>query len=307
MRGGNMSAPQSPADLLRGLIARTFSALSGDTRRAQALLRDAMPRVVGCFLTLQEQVRDHMKLITRLSAEFGAETSGGSGMRVVIATFVDDLVSVSRQSMQIVEQVTIMSTDVQQMLVSVDQIEEMSGATRIIALNAEIESNRMVQGAPFRVVADETKRLAREAAHFSDEIRHAVDRCKTRLDSTKELVGKLASHDMTAALRAQNNLATSIETINSANADLLKTLAVMDEQVNAAITALQFDDILTQLLGTIDRRITLLQDVWLDSLPSGNDELSHMLEAWKRRTAELDVDPRLVKQESVASGTTELF
>jgi methyl-accepting chemotaxis protein len=306
-----MSAPHSPADLLRGLIARTFSTLSGDTRRAQGLLRDAMPRVVGSFVALQAQVRDHMKLITSLSTQFGAEaTTGGpglgAGMRVVIDTFVGDLISVSRQSMKIVEQVTIMGTDVQQMLVSVNHIEEMAGATRIIALNAEIESNRMAQGAPFRVVADETKRLAREAAHFSDEIRHAVDRCKTRLDSTKQLVGTLASHDMTVALRAQDNLAKTIETINAANAELLKTLAVMDEQVNAAMTALQFDDILTQLLGTIDRRITLLQDVWLDSLPAGNEELTHMLEAWKRRTAELEVD-QVVKQESVATGTTELF
>ena len=87
-----MSSPHSPADLLRGLIARTFSTLSGDTRRAQALLRDAMPRVVSCFLTLQEQVRDHMKLITKLSTEFGAEAKTGpglgDGMRVVIDTFV---------------------------------------------------------------------------------------------------------------------------------------------------------------------------------------------------------------------------
>lgn len=307
-----MSAPHSPAELLRGLIARTFSTLSGDTRRAQGLLRDAMPRVVGSFVALQAQVRDHMKLITNLSTQFGAEatTTGGpglgAGMRVVIDTFVGDLISVSRQSMKVVEQVTIMGTDVQQMLASVNHIEEMAGATRIIALNAEIESNRMAQGAPFRVVADETKRLAREAAHFSDEIRHAVDLCKTRLDATKELVGTLASHDMTVALRAQDNLAKTIETINAANAELLKTLAVMDEQVNAAMSALQFDDILTQLLGTIDRRITLLQDVWLDSLPSGNEELSLILDAWKRRTAELEVD-QVVKQESVATGTTELF
>jgi methyl-accepting chemotaxis protein len=229
-------------------------------------------------------------------------------MQVIIDTFVKDLVAVSQQSMRVVERVTLMSAEVDSLVRAGAQLEEMAATTRIVALNAQVEANRTRAGQVFRVVADETKRLAREADQFSGEIRSAVDRCRARLDETQTIVSDLASHDMTVALGAQANLARTVKTIDAANSELLITLQALQEQVNAAMTALQFDDILTQLLASIDKRILLLEQVWLDSITPSLPavETQHMLEAWERRRSELEAR-QAVQQTNVEVGTAELF
>lgn len=301
---------QDHTDLLRGLIARAFHGLSDDTRRAQGLLRDAMPKVVGSFRELQTRVEEQVKLITEVSAALGSSDTGGfiGGMKVIIDTFVKDLISVSRQSMRVVERVDAMSGEVDGMVRDAGKLENMAAATRIVALNAQVEANRTRAGQVFRVVADETKQLAREADQFSADIRGAVDRVRERLNETQNIVGDLASHDMTIALTTQANLARTVETIDAANAELLVTLRALQAQVDAAMTALQFDDILTQLLASIDRRILLLEEVWLDSIAGSlaPEQTQHMLAAWERRHAGLN-ERQAVQQTTLDAGAAELF
>lgn len=300
-------------ELVRGLIGRGFATLLDDVRRARSLLGDAGPKLAATFQSLQSRVRDHVKLINTLSSALGGEAGTSSaglvgGMQVIIDTFVSDLVAVSQQSMRIVERVTLMSEEVNSINKTAARVEEMANSTRFVALNAQIEANRTRAGEVFKVVADETKQLAVEADHFSAEIRNAVDRCQSRLTETQSIVAALASHDMTVALRAQTNLTDTMKTLESANGELLVTLTVLDEQVNAAMTALQFDDILSQLLAGVEKRIGLLEEVWLDSLPISlePDQTRHMVLAWERRKAELERQ-QAVHQDSLETGTAELF
>ncbi|MFT3710148.1 MAG: hypothetical protein QM817_21185 [Archangium sp.] len=251
-----------------------------------------------------------MGLTSRLNGGEAGAAQGGfvEGMRVIIDTFVGDLVSVSRDSMKVVEQTQLMSGDVDELLKNTGKLEELASTTRIIALNAEIEANRTRAGQVFRVVAAETKRLAREASHFSEQVRTSVERCQQRLAQTQSIVTLLASHDMTIALGAQANLSSTVQQIDTANRELLSTLGLLDEQVNAAMTALQFDDILSQLLASIDRRILLMEEVWLDSLTPGvaKDAVEGMLQAFESRRDRFE-QRQVVNQTSVDSGTVELF
>ena len=298
-------------ELVRGLIGTAFQSLIDDTKRSQDLLREAIPRVVSSFNGLQTQVQQQVSTVEQISKSLGgAENRGGfsEGMRVIIDTFVKDLIAVSQQSMRIVERVMLMGRDVDSALKNVAEIDTMAHTTRFIAINAQIEAFRTNAGNSFRIVADETKHLARDAAAFSSEIRDAVVRCKDRLNETRELVGKLASHDMTVALSVQDHLARTLASVDGANAQLLSTLKELEANVRVSITALQFDDILMQLLGSIGNRIELLRTVWLESLPPElpPQAARQLIDAWQRHAARLTArNP--VAQENLDAGTAELF
>ncbi len=306
-----MAQPNSATDLVRSLIGSAFADLVNDTRRAQSLLREAMPGIVNNFQGLQDQVAGHVKMVDDLSNQLqGAGGDGGlvGSMRVVIDTFVKDLVGVSHQSMRIVERVSLMEKEVNSVMRNARDIEEMAHTTHFIALNATIEAQRSEAGRPFRVVAEEIKRLAGDAEAFSSNIRDAIGRCKRRLTETHDLVTSFASHDMTVALSAQTGVVATVTSIGNANQRMAATLHELDTKVRDSIRALQFDDILMQLLGSIGQRIGLLESVWLESLPAtlSPEDAERLRTAYERHRPDLE-GRQVVGQESLDAGTAELF
>lgn len=298
-------------ELVRALIGSAFETLVADTSRSQDLLREAIPRVVSSFNSLQGQVQQQVATIEGITRKLGGQDTAhgfSDSMRVIIDTFVKDLIAVSQQSMRIVERVMLMGRDVDSALRNVEEIETMAHTTRFIAINAQIEAFRTNAGNSFRIVADETKHLARDAAAFSSEIREAVQRCKERLGETRELVSKLASHDMTVALTVQDQLAATMASVDEANTTLLGTLHELQENVRDSITALQFDDILMQLLGSIGNRIALLRSVWLESLPPTlpPDAARQLIDAWERHAERISAK-NPVAQQNLDAGSAELF
>lgn len=299
-----MTANGNATELVRDSIRQIFEGLISDVGRAQGILRDAMPAILQSFQSLSAQVRDQVSVIDQLSTQLKSSEGGFiATMRGIVDTFVRDLVMISQQSMKIVDRVTLMGRDVDQVILNVGEIEEMARTTRFIALNAHIEAHRSEAGSTFRVVADEVKRLAGDAQEFSGQIRVAVDRARERLNETRELVSKLASHDMNHALSAQAGLLATVEKVNEANAQLVVTLKSLEQSVETATRALQFDDILMQLLGSIGERIGLLQSVWLDSLGGDPEKL---VRAFERQRAALE-KKQAVTQSNLDAGTVELF
>lgn len=282
------------AGIVRDLIVRLFTSLVEDAQRAQSLLRDAMPKIVADFQGLQEQVREHVALVDQLATKLqGNEKQAGfvETMRVFIDTFVKDLVDVSQQGVRITERVTLVGHEVNLVIANVGEIDEMARTTRFIALNAHIEANRSGEaGKSFLVVADEIKRLAGDAEQFSSHIRDAVDRCQARLNETKSMVGVLAAHDMKVALSVQNGLVETVTSIDQANRSLRETLRSLDARVRSAIQALQFDDILMQLLTGIERRLSQLQNIWVDALPAsmGSAEAVRLVDAYEKHKSVLE-------------------
>jgi methyl-accepting chemotaxis protein len=301
-----MTTGAQSQELVRELIGRLFTSLIDDTHRARGILKDAVPSIIKSFQDLQTQVHSQFGVIESLSHQLkGNGDQGGfvQTMRGIVDSFVSDLVVISKQSMRIVERVSQMGGDVDQVITNVTEIEEMARTTRFIALNAHIEAHRSgAAGTTFRVVAEEVKRLAGDANEFSGQIRVAVDRCRGRLNDTRELVAVLASHDMNGALGAQAGLVATVEKINAANESLVTTLKTLDETVQTATRALQFEDILMQLLTSIGDRIEQLQAVWLGSLEGGQS----LDDAFAKHRTALE-KPQAVNQTSLDAGTVELF
>jgi methyl-accepting chemotaxis protein len=309
-----MDAKAASQAALSQLVGHAFASLLTDVGRARGILHDAIPGLIKSFNGLRDDLSAQSTELVEVSRELQGK-SGQKGflenMRNVLDTFVQDLVKVSHNSMQLVERVEALGVDVTQIVTHVGEIESMAKATRLIALNARIEAHRAGDaGKTFRVVADEVKTLADEAAGFSGEIRDVVDRAHARLDEARIATVALASHDLNSVLEAQQGVMHTVERLGATNLRVTQSLERFHANVDAAIRALQFEDMLNQLLVSVEGRMGHVRDLWTTwlAVQGTNSE-----QAWRELDTLLArVKPHLerestVQQQSMTTGTVELF
>jgi methyl-accepting chemotaxis protein len=299
---------------LSQLLGHVFEALIKDVARSRGLLHEAIPALITSFNGFRADLEAQSLELAEVSKELQGST-GSQGfleqMRTVLDTFVSDLVTVSHSSMKLVQRVDGLGVDVDEIVTRVGHIESMAKSTRLIALNARIEAHRAGEaGKTFRVVADEVKALADDAAEFSQQIRDVVSRAHASLAEAKSAVSILASHDLNSVLEAQRGVMATVEKLDVSNGHVAKSLERFHANVDMAIKALQFEDILNQLLGGVSDRLGSLRDLWTHWLAAQNAPTPAAWGELDRLVAELT--PSLKKPSNVTvgtmtAGTAELF
>ncbi|MDX2012911.1 MAG: methyl-accepting chemotaxis protein [Myxococcaceae bacterium] len=299
------------AETLSALVGQTLGGVIDDLSRAQQLVREGVQGLTGSFHAFRQQLQaqnDELREVSKLLQ--GNE--GGQGfivhMNAIVGRFVEDLVHVSASSMKLVQRVEEMGSDIEQVVHNVDRIESLANETRFIALNARIEAHRAGDsGRTFRVVADEVKALADDATGFSAHIRELVARTHGRLDEARAAVSQLASHDMNGALDAQQQVLRALEALSATNGRVSASLSQVDHHIAQTVRALQFEDMVSQILDSAKRRLEAVRTLWLEwaarsqgQLPTGLDEVTSALEAALTSTS-------VVKQTSMNAGSVELF
>jgi methyl-accepting chemotaxis protein len=257
-----------PSETLSQLVGQTLSGVSDDLAQARQGLHDGITRLTTSFHSLREQLHAQGDELKRVATVLDGQ-QGDAGfirhMNVIVSRFVDDLVTVSTSSVRMVARVDEMATDVQQVVRNIDRIEALAGETRFIALNARIEAHRVgEQGLTFRVVADEVRALADDAGRFVAEIRTQVDSTSRHLVESRQAVSKLASHDMNGALEAQRQVLTALEQLAATNTRVTTSLDQVEAQIGETVRALQFEDMVSQLLDSASRRLDAVKAVWLE-------------------------------------------
>jgi methyl-accepting chemotaxis protein len=312
---GDMAADaQKTNAALSQLLGHVFEALLRDVARSRSLLHEAIPSLIISFNGFRADLESQSRELQEVARELQG-TAGSKGfleqMRSVLDSFVSDLVTVSHCSMKLVQRVDGLGTDVDEIVNRVSHIESMAKSTRLIALNARIEAHRAGEaGKTFRVVADEVKALADDAAEFSQQIRDVVTRAHESLAEAKVAVSSLASHDLTSVLEAQRGVMATVEKLEASNGHVAQSLVRFHANVDLAIKALQFEDILNQLLGSVGDRLGSLRDLWTHWLAAQTAATPGAWSDLERLLGELRPGlekPSAVQQGSMAVGTAELF
>jgi methyl-accepting chemotaxis protein len=299
------------AETVSALVGQTLGGVLDDLSRAQTLLREGVAGLTTSFHAFRQQLQVQHQELSQVSKLLeGAD--GGPGfiehMGAIVGRFVDDLVHVSASSVRLVERVEEMGADIEKVVHNVDRIESLANETRFIALNARIEAHRAgASGRTFRVVADEVKALADDATGFSAHIRELVARTHGRLDEARTAVSELASHDMNGALEAQQQVLKALAALSATNERVSASLSQVDHHIGQTVRALQFEDMVSQILDSAKQRLAAVRTLWLEwaarsrvGLPEGLDEVASTLEA--ALSAET-----VVKQDSMNAGSVELF
>ena len=310
----------------------------GEVSRAQSIFDEAIGGLISSFHGINGQVQRQHSLGLQIVS--GVEGSGGVGEFEQFASktsdtlrqFVDSVIENSRVAMSLVEMTERIAAQMREVRGRLGEIEGIAKQTNLLALNAAIEAARAGEaGRGFAVVADEVRDLSGRTNHFSQQIREALATMQGQIEASEKAIHHMAAQDMTFALTSKGDVEVAmsgIEAMNQRTGDSVAELNQIAEQVessvNQAIVSLQFQDMVTQLLSHVMRRLDLMDEVvsdeeqmavalgntgdpdatmrTLDTLREHVDTLSQKLMALKK-----GVDHNPVRQTGYSSGDVELF
>jgi methyl-accepting chemotaxis protein len=316
-----------------------FDSMRSELFRVQQLLTEAIAKLVASFHAMSDQSKHQQELglqIIRLnSGESGEDASFASFTRQTSDTlriFVDSVVENSKLAMELVEMTDRISTQVRDILGMLGEIEGISKQTNLLALNAAIEAARAGEaGRGFAVVADEVRDLSGRTAHFSQQIRGRVGSMQKSIGDAEVAINKLAAQDMTFALKSKQdveNAMTHVDEMNSSTGETVKELQhiaeSMEQNVGQAVMSLQFQDMVTQLIGHVSKRLDELHGIMREIegassvvennaasgfSPDQADRLRGHLNVARSRLEQLHDNTKNnpVRQESFSSGEIDLF
>ena len=316
-----------------------FDATRGELQRAQQLFAEAIAKLIESFHSMSDQSRRQQELGLLVISQGSSVQGNGSDFHSftrqtseTLSIFVDSVVDNSKTAMQLVEMTDRISGQVREILGMLGEIEGISKQTNLLALNAAIEAARAGEaGRGFAVVADEVRDLSGRTAHFSRQIRDRVGSVQKSIGDAETAITKMAAQDMTFALTSKQNVDKAMAHIEEMNGSTTKTVAElqhiaesMEQNVNQAVMSLQFQDMVTQLINHVSKRLDELHDITRDIegastlvenvagrgfSPQQSEQLRAHLGAVLARLDQINdnTSNNPVRQDSFSSGEVELF
>ena len=251
-----------------------------EIEQTQTILEEAVTTLIAGFTRMSELARTQSTLALAistgdLSAHGGVNRDEGRFTKFIeeasktMQAFVDNSVRGSRIAIGLVENMDTISAQVVEVHSILGEIEGISKQTNLLALNAAIEAARAGEaGRGFSVVADEVRDLSARTNQFSQQIRSVILKVQESVKVTEDSIGAVASSDMTHAFQSKKMVDEMMHDAQAVNEAMAKSAAELaqvtqevESRVNSAVTTMQFQDMVRQLLGHVVRRMDALNSV----------------------------------------------
>jgi methyl-accepting chemotaxis protein len=259
-------------------ISNQINLANTELSNTQAILSDAIAKLVTNFTAMAEEVRAQQTLSLFISGENESDHKLSSkykfeqfvlDTRQALNEFVEGTVQNSARSMELVEKMDEMSAQVEGILGLVNEVGSIAKQTNLLALNAAIEAARAGEaGRGFAVVADEVRNLSDKTNKFSSQIRGMVDAVNKSLGEAEDSISKLATKDMTYVMDSKKHVEAMMgdiaelnKTVAGNGVELNQSSVRVEQNVAVAVSTLQFQDMSSQLIGHAQMRLSALREV----------------------------------------------
>jgi methyl-accepting chemotaxis protein len=255
------------------LVDEQLASSSVEVARTLALFTEAIGGLIGSFNDITQQAREQQALAVALAT--GGATDG-SGNKLTKA--FDEFVSETSQTLQFFVDATVQNSKLAMGLTDlIDKVRGQANAiqgalrevqaiakqTDLLALNAAIEAARAGEaGRGFAVVADEVRVLSTRTGEFSRQIHAHINSMHEASSGAEKAIAEIASRDMNVALSSKKRVSQMMEEIAVVHTEMQGTAGQLaqrteklESEVNAAVTSLQFQDMVTQLLTHVGKRV----------------------------------------------------
>ncbi len=246
-----------------GKLHTSFNGLTENSSKQSRLTLDIIDKLRA------KEVSDESMLVFD---KFARETSQ------VLGDYVELTVTVSDKSIAAAHKMQDMIEQMDAMYKLLNEVKYLANQTGLLSLNASIEAARAGEsGRGFAVVANEVRNLAEKSASLNTEIHEHVSLGRATLSETNEIVGEIASLEMSHALGAKDNLDNMMQELDQVSrfvSESLRTSAeittAIQNDVSTAVMALQYDDMATQLIAHVRN--------WLADVSNGVASTNALLE-----------------------------
>ncbi len=262
---------------LHQISAQELTPLHETVTQLHGVISDATQKLNNSFNGLSDKSTKQQQIMQKVLATFQGEDEDDqhsfsfetftTQIDETLRNYVDILVDVSDRSIESAHKMHDMVAQMDAMFKLIQDVQGLSEQTNLLALNAAIEAARAGQaGRGFAVVAEEVRRLSDHSRELNEQIKDQTRVVKESLSEASSIVGHIASLDMNLAINAKGNMDDMInrlERINQSIADSLEASATISagikQDVGSAITALQYDDTVSQMTTYMENALVNVQ------------------------------------------------
>jgi len=328
--GLSTDEPEAPQDLepperpeikalsveLTSYLSEEHEGIQEELSQIQGLLSHAIGQLNDDFKSLESDSHRQLKVIEGLMSESSKMTHEGVPstnlqtfiiqVEGLLAQFVDKVVHSSQNSLMLVEKLEQVSKAFIGILKDLKGVDLIAEQTKMLAINATIEAARAGNaGRGFSVVAEEIRRLADFSKGCGTRIRTHVDGIKMELGKAEQSTQALASKDMDFALSSKIDVDDMMARINTLNKKISFSVDTISHingdiytHVGQAVTALQFEDLTSQLIGKIMIRVEQMEKTLSGFETRDSESAMPDIESLRMPS---------VTQEDMEAGSVELF
>lgn len=265
-------------------LAQQFQGARQENSQVQDILADAIDKLVTSFTELEKDTALQQQLALDLTGTRHAtaqhnttKTLSFAELFTTIEQVMDKLLCAtidnSRQSGQLVDAMSQTREQFQKVLSLVGEVKKIADQTNLLAINAAVEAARAgASGRGFAVVAEEVRNLSIRSNRFSEQIDQSLQGISSALKTVETSIHDLAGQSDLLVQQEQQHISTVMADARSfyaqvdSSAQQISSVAErVAQQVRQAVTSMQFQDMATQVIGTVSRRLEAAEEL-LDNL-----------------------------------------
>ena len=285
-----------------------FNSLENDMREAQEIIRASVSKLSGSLTGLESQSSDQRQILRSLIDQMLNMTGENASAQeqvslqrffdetnVLIAEFVSKMTQIQSTSQGIAASFDEMQGKVALINRSLNDIAGITKQTDLLALNAAIEAARADEaGRGFAVVADEVRNLAARTGEFNIDIRKSLTDIMTSLQDVGRRVADATNIDMSLAERSRTtlqDLGGELMTLTGKAREHSDHITAITEQMHnmtqEGVMAMQFEDIVTQMMSRISQRTIHVGEYMHAFLALQHDNHTDGLQRFRSRSQKL--------------------